>query len=55
VQLSVTAVKRDGCPSCDARLAQAAVGVDARVDQLIELSDPLGGTGAGEGVNTPAI
>ena len=46
---------RDSCPSCDARLAQTAVGVDARVHQLNELSDPLGGAGAGKGVNTPAI
>jgi hypothetical protein len=56
---------RDGCPSRagrDARLAprasrlaQAAIGVDARVDQLHGLSDPLGGAGAGERVNTPTV
>jgi hypothetical protein len=42
---------RDGCPSRagrDARIAQAAIGVDARVDQLHRLSDPLAGAGAGE-------
>ena len=43
---------RDGRYAC---FAKAAVGIDARVDQLNELSDPLGRTGTGEGVNTPAI
>jgi hypothetical protein len=49
---------RDGCPSRagpDARLAQAAIGVNARVDQLHALSDPLCGAGAGERVNTATI
>ena len=49
---------RDECSSRygrDARLAQAAIGVDARVEQLHELSDPLAGAGAGERANTATI
>jgi hypothetical protein len=39
----------------NARLAKAAVGGQARVDHLDELSDPLDGAGATERANTPAI
>jgi len=39
----------------DAGLAQAAVGVDARVDELDGLSDALGGAGGSERVDTAAI
>jgi hypothetical protein len=52
VSLSVTTVRH---ARRDPRLAQAAVGVDAGVDQLDELADALGGAGAGERMDTAAI
>ena len=39
----------------DTRLAQGAIGIDARVDQLDDLADALRRARAGDGMNAAAV